>query len=101
MYCRFPVINKITYRKQWCIESTVIPVRGTARFENNRYIYISIEKAGFKNVFIQWYNKNWNPTQEEQLKYIRKKDLNVIFAQNFDTGLVFVSPFILRVIHFL
>ena len=40
MYCRFPVINKITYRKQWCIESTVIPVRGIARFENNRYIYI-------------------------------------------------------------
>lgn len=33
----------------------------------------AIEKAGFKNVFIQWYNKDWKPTQEEQLKYIRKK----------------------------
>lgn len=33
----------------------------------------AIEKAGFKDVFIQWYNKEWNPTQEEQLKYIREK----------------------------
>lgn len=40
----------------------------------------AIEKAGFKNVFIQWYNKEWNPTQEVQLKYIREKGLNVIFA---------------------
>lgn len=40
----------------------------------------AIQKAGFKNVFIQWYNKNWNPTQEQQLQYIRKKGLNIIFA---------------------
>ena len=40
----------------------------------------AIKKAGFKNVFIQWYNKEWIPTQEEQLKYIREKKLNVIFA---------------------
>ena len=40
----------------------------------------AIKKAGFKNVFIQWYNKEWTPTQEEQLKYIREKKLNVIFA---------------------
>ena len=40
----------------------------------------AIKNAGFKNVFIQWYNKDWDPTQEEQLKYIRKKGLNVIFA---------------------
>ncbi|MBR3674379.1 MAG: sugar phosphate isomerase/epimerase [Clostridia bacterium] len=40
----------------------------------------AIKKAGFKNVFIQWYNKEWNPTQEVQLKYIREKGLNVIFA---------------------
>ena len=40
----------------------------------------AIKNAGFKNVFIQWYNSNWNPTQEEQLKYIREKGLNVIFA---------------------
>lgn len=40
----------------------------------------SIVNAGFQNVFVQWYNKDWNPTQEEQLKYIKKKKLNVIFA---------------------
>ena len=32
----------------------------------------AIKNAGFKNVFIQWYNKDWNPSQEEQLEYIRK-----------------------------
>ena len=40
----------------------------------------AIYKAGFRNVFIQWYNKDWNLTQEEQLDYIREKGLNVIFA---------------------
>lgn len=40
----------------------------------------AIQNAGFKNVFIQWYNRDWNPSQEEQLRYIREKGLNVIFA---------------------
>ena len=40
----------------------------------------AIEKAGFKNVFIQWYNRNWTPSQEEQLEYIKSKNLNIIFA---------------------
>lgn len=40
----------------------------------------AIQKAGFKNVFIQWYNRAWSPNQEEQLKYIKEKGLNVIFA---------------------
>lgn len=40
----------------------------------------AIKNAGFKNVFIQWYNKDWNPSQEEQLRYIRECGLNVIFA---------------------
>ena len=40
----------------------------------------AIRNAGFRNVFIQWYNREWSPTQEEQLKYIREKGLNVIFA---------------------
>lgn len=40
----------------------------------------AIKNAGFKNVFVQWYNEEWNPTQEEQLKYIKEKGLNVIFA---------------------
>lgn len=40
----------------------------------------AIKNAGFKNVFIQWYNKEWECSQEEQLKYIRELGLNVIFA---------------------
>lgn len=40
----------------------------------------AIKKAGFKNVFIQWYNRNWDITREEQLKYIKKQNLNIIFA---------------------
>ena len=40
----------------------------------------AIKKAGFKNVFIQWYDKDWDPSQEEQLEYIRKQNLNVEFA---------------------
>ncbi len=40
----------------------------------------AIKKAGFKNVFIQWYDKDFNPSQEEQIKYIREKGLNIIFA---------------------
>ena len=40
----------------------------------------AIKNAGFKNMFIQWYNKDWNPSQVEQLKYVREQGLNVIFA---------------------
>lgn len=40
----------------------------------------AIKNAGFTNVFIQWYNRDGKPTQEEQLEYIRKKGLNIIFA---------------------
>ncbi|MBE5821811.1 MAG: sugar phosphate isomerase/epimerase [Clostridiales bacterium] len=40
----------------------------------------AIVKAGFKNVFLQWYNKEWEVSQEEQLKYAREKGLNVIFV---------------------
>lgn len=40
----------------------------------------AIKNAGFKNVFIQWYNESWEYSQEEQLKYIKDCDLNVIFA---------------------
>jgi sugar phosphate isomerase/epimerase len=36
--------------------------------------------AGFKNVFIEWYNRDWEIPQEEQLKYVNEKGLNIIFA---------------------
>lgn len=40
----------------------------------------AIKEAGFKNVFIQWYDKDWDVSQEEQLAYVRKNNLNIIFA---------------------
>ncbi len=40
----------------------------------------AIKKAGFRNVFIQWYNKNWECSQKEQLDYARSLGLNVVFA---------------------
>ena len=40
----------------------------------------AIQDAGFQNVFIQWYNRDWSVTQEEQLRYVREKGLHVIFA---------------------
>lgn len=40
----------------------------------------AIKKAGFKDVFVQWYNKDWEYSQEEQLKYVREQGLNIIFA---------------------
>lgn len=40
----------------------------------------AIVNANFKNVFIQWYDKDFDVSQEEQLKYIRSCGLNVIFA---------------------
>lgn len=40
----------------------------------------AIAAAGFQHVFIQWYNKDWQPDQAQQLRYIREKGLSVDFA---------------------
>ena len=40
----------------------------------------SIKNAGFKNVFVQWYNEEGQYSQEGQLEYARKQGLNIIFA---------------------
>lgn len=40
----------------------------------------AIKKAGFKDIFIQWYNKDWKYSQEEQLEYAKEQGLNIIFA---------------------
>ena len=39
-----------------------------------------IKDAGFKNVFVQWYNEKWVHSQKEQLNYIKSLGLNVLFA---------------------
>ena len=40
----------------------------------------AIKNAGFKHVFIEWYNKDWDISQQEQLDECRKLGLNIIFA---------------------
>ena len=40
----------------------------------------AIKRAGFKNAFLEWYDKEWLVSQEEQLKYAREQGLNIIFA---------------------
>lgn len=40
----------------------------------------SIKNANFKNVFVQWYDENWEHTQEEQVNMCKEIGFNVIFA---------------------
>ena len=40
----------------------------------------SVKNAGFKNVFVQWYDKDWEHSQIEQVKMCKKLGLNIIFA---------------------
>ena len=40
----------------------------------------AIKKAGYSKVFIEWYNKDWEISQQQQLDYCRKLGLEVIFA---------------------
>ena len=41
---------------------------------------ISINNAGFKSVFVQWYDENLEYSQEEQVKLCKKLGFNIIFA---------------------
>ena len=48
---------------------------------NNLYETIdAIKNAGFKNVFLEWYDEDWEVSQEEQLRYVREKGLNLVFS---------------------
>ncbi len=40
----------------------------------------AIKQAGFDGVFIQWYDKPWSPSQQEQLDLCRKLGLEIVFA---------------------
>ena len=40
----------------------------------------AINEAGFDGVFIQWYDKDWTPSQQERLDYCRKQGLEIVFA---------------------
>ncbi len=38
----------------------------------------SIKNIGFKNVFVQWYDENWEHSQEEQIKLCKELGFNYI-----------------------
>ncbi|MDE5831175.1 MAG: hypothetical protein K2H53_06195, partial [Clostridia bacterium] len=41
----------------------------------------AIKNAGFRNVFVQWYDeKDWEYSQKEQVKLCKELGLNIIFA---------------------
>lgn len=40
----------------------------------------AIKNANFKNVFVQWYDENWECSQEEQIKLCKELGFNIIFA---------------------
>jgi len=47
-----------------------------SNYNKNVSVYDTIDaisNSGFKKAFIDWYNKDWDVSQEEQLKYSRKK----------------------------
>ena len=47
----------------------------------------AIKKAGFDGVFLQWFNKDWEFSQEEQLKLCRKLELDVEFVHLWYKGI--------------
>ena len=40
----------------------------------------AIKKAGFKQVFIQWYHKDWKCSEQAQLEYAKQLGFTIIFA---------------------
>ncbi len=40
----------------------------------------SINNAKFKNVFVQWYDDNWDYSQEKQIEMCKQLGFNIIFA---------------------
>lgn len=40
----------------------------------------TVKNAGFKNVFIQWYDQDWECSQEKQVELCKELGLNIIFA---------------------
>lgn len=54
-----------------------------SNYNQNKNLYETIDAikdAGFKNVFLEWYDEDWETSQEEQLRYVKEKGLNIIFA---------------------
>ena len=55
------------------------PMASTINEDNYKEIIDSIVKVGFKNVFIEWYNDDFE-LQQNILNYVESVGLNIIFA---------------------
>lgn len=40
----------------------------------------TIKNVGFNNVFVQWYDENWEYGQQEQVNLCKQLGLNIMFA---------------------
>ena len=62
------------------MKELAICVSNSSSHPNTLETIDAISEAGFKKVFVQWYDKPFPVSQQEQVDYCRKRGLKVIFA---------------------
>lgn len=62
------------------MEGLAVAIQNANKEVSVRETINSIKNAGFKNVFVQWYDENWDYSQEEQVKLCKELGFNIIFA---------------------
>lgn len=62
------------------MEELAVAIQNANKEVSVRETINSIKNAGFKNVFVQWYDENWDYSQEEQVKLCKELGFNIIFA---------------------
>lgn len=71
----------IIFQEEKFMEKRYIQCVQNDNINNNvKDTILAIKNAGFDGVFLQWYNKDWNFSQEEQLSLAKKLNLEIAFA---------------------
>ena len=71
----------IIFQEEKFMEKRYIQCVQNDNINNNvKDTILAIKNAGFDGVFLQWYNKDWNFSQEEQLSLAKKLNLEIVFA---------------------
>lgn len=55
-------------------------VSNNNKVDSPKETIVAIKEAGFDSVFVQWYNKDWEFSQQEQVDYCKELNLNIEFA---------------------